>query len=189
MEFQITFDYLCPFARNANEAVTNGLAEGKDWKVNFRPFCLSQTNEEGDADVFYDAGVSGVRALQWGLAARDVDPDNFHAVHAALFAARHDEGLDIRDETVIRSAIAGAGADVEAIAAAVASGEAARRLQAEHEDLRERWGVFGVPTFISGEEAVFVRLMGRGDVEGVDRVLSMLEWTGLNEFKRTRVPR
>ncbi len=51
-----------------------------------------------------------------------------------------------------------------------------------------QWGVFGVPTFIEDEHAVFVRLMERGRVEDVDRVLSLLPEGSLNEFKRTVVP-
>src|SRR5690606_21753735 len=102
MEFQVTFDYLCPFARNANEAVLNGLAAGREWKVIFRPFSLAQVHrEEGEEDAYDDRSASGVLALQWGIAARDFDPDNFFPVHRALFAARHDRNLDIRDENVL----------------------------------------------------------------------------------------
>jgi len=49
--------------------------------------------------------------------------------------------------------------------------------------------VFGVPTFIVGERAVFVRLMDRKNPADVDRVLDLLDWTDLNEFKHTSVDR
>lgn len=190
MEFQITFDYLCPFARNANEAVLNGLAAGREWKVNFRPFCLSQVHrQEGEGDAFDDVSASGVLALQWGIAAREVDPDDFHEIHRALFAARHDQGLDIRDEAVLAQAVKEAGGDADAIAAAVASGEPAALLRKEHEESVERWDVFGVPTLIVGDQAVFVRLMSQGEPADIDRVLELIEWTDLNEYKHTRVPR
>ena len=188
MEFQITFDYLCPFARNANEAVLNGLAAGREWKVNFRPFSLTQVHR-GEADAFDDRSASGVLALHWGIAAREVDPDTVYAVHRALFAARHDKGLDIRDEDVLVAAVEEAGGDVDAIAKAVASGEPAELLRTEHQQAVERWEVFGVPTFIVGDEAVFVRLMSRGEPADVDRVLELVGYTDLNEFKRTRIPR
>lgn len=190
MEFQVTFDYLCPFARNASEAVLNGLAAGRAWKVNFRPFCLTQVHrEEGEEDAFDDREASGVLALQWGLAARDSDPDNFLAVHRALFAARHDRNLDIRDEKVLVEVVGEAGGNVGAITAAVASGEASAQLRKEHQEAVDTWNVFGVPTFIAGEEAVFVRLMDRGEPSDIDRVLDLIGWTDLNEFKRTRIPR
>ena len=37
--------------------------------------------------------------------------------------------------------------------------------------------------------ATFVRFMERGRVEDLLRVLDLLDWNGLNEFKRTRIPR
>lgn len=190
MRFEITFDYLCPFARNAAEAVVNGLAAGRDWEVAFRPFSLSQIHrEEDDPDVFADSRASGVRALHWGLAVRDNWPQEFPAAHLALFAARHDQGRDLSDEGVIRDALRRAGVDDEAAAAVVASGSPAETLAAEHTEAVRRWRVFGVPTLISGEVATFVRFMSRGRVEDLERVLTLLDWHDLNEFKRTVVPR
>lgn len=87
------------------------------------------------------------------------------------------------------AAVEEAGGDVDAIAKAVASGEPAELLRTEHQQAVERWEVFGVPTFIVGDEAVFVRLMSRGEPADVDRVLELVGYTDLNEFKRTRIPR
>ena len=191
MEFAVTFDYLCPFARNANEAVLSGLERGEDWDVTFRPFSLAQAHtEEGETAVWErPEGASGVRALLWGLATRDEFPEVFPLVHRSLFAARHDHGLDIGDESVLREAVAAAGGNPDAVAEVVASGRPGKVLASEHSEAVERWAVFGVPTFIVGEEAVFVRFMERDRVEDLRRVLELLTWTNLNEFKRTRVPR
>ena len=46
-----------------------------------------------------------------------------------------------------------------------------------------------MPTFIEGDEAVFVRFMERGRVDDLERMLDLLQWSRLNEFKRTRIPR
>lgn len=190
MRFEITHDYLCPFARNAAEAVINGLEEGREWDVTFRPFSLSQVHvEENDPDVFEDPKTSGILALQWGLAVRDHQPELFPAAHVALFGARHDDGRDISDEAVIRSALEAAGVDVDAAAEVVASGTPAKTLAAEHTEAVDRWRVFGVPTFIVDDVATFIRFMRRGNVEDLDRALAMLDWNDLNEFKRTVVPR
>ena len=191
MQFALTFDYLCPFARNANEAVLTALSSGVDWDVEFRPFSLSQAHVEVGEQAAWDRAETpaGVLALQWGVAARDTAPEAFPAVHRALFAARHDEGLNIGDEEVVRSAVARAGGDVDALGAVVASGDSLRTLAAEHTEEVERWAVFGVPTFIIGDEAVFVRFMERDRAEDVIRALDLVSWTRLNEFKRTRVPR
>ncbi len=49
--------------------------------------------------------------------------------------------------------------------------------------------MFGVPTFITDDEAVFVRFMERHKLEDLDAVIDMLGWSNVNEFKRTTVPR
>ena len=68
-------------------------------------------------------------------------------------------------------------------------GRPLKTLAAEHLEAVERWAVFGVPTFIEGDEAVFVRFMERGRVDDLERALDLLPWDRLNEFKRTRTAR
>jgi hypothetical protein len=192
--FAITFDYLCPFARNANEAVIEGLGRGSAWEVAFRPFSLAQTKVEEDEPAVWERaagsdGTRGVLALQWGLAVRDNWSDRFHDYHLALFAARHEHGADIGDAAVLGAIADSVGLDSAAVGAEVESGVPLRTLQAEHGELVEKWAVFGVPTFIANGEAVFVRMMERHRPDEIVRILEMLDWVGLNEFKRTRVPR
>lgn len=191
MKFGITFDYLCPFARNANEAVLNGMAAGRDWAPRYVPFSLAQVHiDDGDPAVWdKPSGKSGVLALQWGIAARDHFPDMFPAVHRALFAARHDQGSDINSEAIIRAAVTAAGADADAIAAVVATGTPLATLAGEHTAAVEEWQVFGVPTFLVDDHATFIRFMSRGDVDDLQRALDLLTWGDLNEFKRTTIPR
>lgn len=187
----VTFDYLCPFARNAHEAILAGVASGVLEMPHLRPFSLAQVHvEEHEPDVWESPiGKSGVLALQWGTAVRDHMPEVFPPVHLALFAARHDRGRDIKDEIVLREAVRSAGLDADEVAAIVATGEPLSVIAAEHRVAVEQWGVFGVPTFILGDEAVFVRFMERGRIDDLERALDLLEWTRLNEFKRTRIPR
>ena len=192
--FAITFDYLCPFARNLNESVIEGLEAGHAWDVSFRPFSLAQTKvEEDEPDVWDRAegeqGTWGVLALEWGIAVRDSWSRVFPSFHTALFAARHERGLDIGDPAVLAEIAASVGLDELQVAAAVASGDPQRTLQDEHQDLVAGWDVFGVPTVIVGDEAVFVRAMERHRPDEVARLLDLLSWTNLNEFKRTRIPR
>jgi protein-disulfide isomerase-like protein with CxxC motif len=191
MNFGITFDYLCPFARNANEAVLNGMDEGRDWDPRYVAFSLAQAHvAEGAPNVWDKPGdQSGVLALQWGIAARDHFPEVFPAVHRALFAARHDLGKDIKDEAVLRTAVTAAEADANAIAAVVDSGSPLETLAAEHTQAVAEWQVFGVPTFVVDDHATFIRFMSRGDVADLQRALDLLIWTDLNEFKRTTIPR
>jgi 2-hydroxychromene-2-carboxylate isomerase len=189
----VTFDYRCPFARNGHEAVVNAVREGADLDVRYLPFSLDQVHvEEGEPPVWErDPGEwgTGVTALLYGIAVRDAFPDRFLDAHLALFAQRHDHGKKLGHEDVLQEAIAGVGLDVDDVTAEVWSGRPLKTLAAEHTEAVERWATFGVPTFIEGEEAVFIRFMERGRADDVLRALDLLEWTRLNEFKRTRIPR
>ena len=197
--FALTHDYLCPFARNAAEVVVRALeAEPGDHQVDFRAFSLSQVHlEEGEAPVWQPGAEprSGVLALQWGLAVRDLLPERFPAVHLALFAARHDQGRDLNDPEVLAAAASSAGLDPGEVDKLVASGAPAAALAADHTWAVDTSRVFGVPTFVTDRRAVFVRLMDRPDSPAaaratLERVLAMVEdWPDLNEFKATAIPR
>ena len=191
--FTITYDYLCPFAHIANEMVADALAQGKPYEVLFAPFSLHQNSRaETDPPVWDDPGGidgPGVRALLWSLAVRDAQPANFLPFHLGLFNARHDAGADLGDVAVIRGVASACGVDVPEIEGVVRGGAPMEKLRSEHLWLSEEYGVFGVPTFISGDEAVFVRLMERHTLNDLERVVDQLQWTSLNEFKRTRIPR
>ncbi len=195
--FALTWDYRCPFARNAHEHVLTGLAAGAEWDVTYLPFSLGQVHvEEGQPDV-WDAPESdtGLLALQLGVAVRDGQPDHFAAVHEALFTHRHDKAGSLRDEAVLHDLLRGTGADTEAAFAAVASGSALATVKAEHTAYAASHQVWGVPTFIVGDQAVFVRFMHRPQRDGdeairtIERTLDLVEWTDLNEFKHSSIPR
>jgi hypothetical protein len=191
--FAVTWDYRCPFARNAHEAVVTALRDGADLDVRFLPFSLDQAHvEEGEPPVWErppEERGTGVLSLEWGLAVRDSFPQHFFDFHIAVFRARFDEGRKIGKEEVIREIAGEVGLDVDAVADEVASGRPLKTLVEEHTEAVERWSVFGVPTFISGDEAVFIRFMERGRTDDLERALDLIEWTRLNEFKRTTVPR
>jgi hypothetical protein len=191
--FAVTFDYRCPFARNAHESVIAGLRAGEPWEVTFRAFSLDQVHvDEGGIPVWdrpADQRGSGVLALEWGIAVRDHFPERFLDYHLASFAARHDRGLRIDDATVLAEVATSVGLDPGAVASVVAGGEPLDRLAAEHDEGVKHWQLFGVPTFITGEAATFVRFMERSRPEAITRVLGLLDWADLNEFKRTSIPR
>jgi DSBA-like thioredoxin domain len=192
-EIAVTFDYRCPFARNAHEAVVTALRAGKDLDVRFLPFSLDQAHvEEGDPPVWErqpGEWGTGVTALLYGIAVRDQFPERFFDFHLAAFAARHDEGKKLGREEVLQEAVASVGLDVDAVAEEVWSGRPLKTLAAEHTEQVERWNAFGVPTFIEGDEAVFIRFMERNRVDDLERALDLLDWTRFNEFKRTQIPR
>lgn len=196
--FGVTYDYRCPFARNAHEHVLAALRAGAPWDVEFVPFSLTQSHvEEGGTPVWDDpAKASDLVAIEAGLVVRDRFPDQFFDVHLGLFAARLDEGRDLRDESVVRDVLLANGVDAEDVLAEVA-GEGPRRMfRKVHEEAVATHHVFGVPTFIVGPHAVFVRIMTRpeGDEERarstIDHVIELIEnHDELNEFKHTTIGR
>lgn len=192
-QFAVSFDYRCPFARNGHESVVAGLRAGRDWDVTFLPFSLDQVHvEEGDPAIWdRPAGEqgSGVKALAWAIAIRDEFPDQFLDWHTAAFSARHEQGAKIAKDEVLAEIAASVGLDPAAVAAEVATGRPLKTLAQSHTDAVKNHAIFGVPTFVVGDQAAFVRLMDRGNPEDVDRVLDLLDWTDLNEFKHTSVPR
>jgi len=192
-QFAVSFDYRCPFARNGHEAVVAGLRAGRDWDVRFLPFSLDQVHvEEGETPVWErdpDVWGTGVLALCWGIAVRDSFADHFWDWHIAAFAARHDEGRKIAKPEVLREIATEAGVDTDKVAAEIATGRPLEILAQAHTEAVKRHAMFGVPTFVVGDRAVFVRVMDRKQPDDIDRVLDLLEWQDLNEFKHTSVPR
>jgi len=197
-QFAVTWDYRCPFARNFWAHVLEGLAAGADWDVAFVPFSLDQAHvEEGEPDVWdRPEPTPGLLANEAGIAVRDHFPDALTAVHRALFQARHDRGLDLREPEVVSGVLGEAGVDAAAVMAEVAGGGPRETFRKEHEAAVADHGVFGVPTVIVGNRAVFVRVMNRpeGDadlaVSTVERTLDLVStWPELNEFKHTSIPR
>jgi hypothetical protein len=192
-EFAISFDYRCPFARNAHESVVAGLRAGRDWNVTFTPFSLDQVHvEEGEPPVWErDPAIwgTGVNALLWGIAVRDAFSEKFLDWHLAAFSARHDEGQKIAKLEVLSEIAASVGLDVDAVAKEVDSGRPLETLAQTHTESVKRHSMFGVPTFVQGDQAVFVRFMTRKEPTDIDRALDLLEWPDLNEFKHTSVAR
>jgi 2-hydroxychromene-2-carboxylate isomerase len=198
LTFAVTWDYRCPFARIAHEHVMEGLLAGADWDVTFVPFSLGQVHVEDGAPDVWDAPEldTGILALQAAVVVRDSFPDRFLTVHRAFFTARHIEGAQLREEQVVRDLLTGAGVDADTVFAAIATGAPLETVRKEHEASVAEHDVWGVPTFIAGDKASFVRLMATPDGDAavatrtVERIVDLLTgWPELNEFKHTSLDR
>jgi hypothetical protein len=198
VEFSINFDYRCPFARNGNEHVVTALQAGAPWTVHFAPFSLTQVHVGDGEPAAWDQPDkrSELVAVAAGLVVRERFPDSFLSAHVELFRARHDEHGDLRDDRVVRLALDRGGVDPDAVYAELAAGWPFALLASEHEKAVAEHDVFGVPTFVTGGAAAFVRVMTRpdGDAElarrTIGRVLDLLiAAPELNEVKHTTVPR
>ncbi len=197
--FTLAFDYLCPFARNVSEHLTASLRAGSDWDVRFVPYSLAQGHVEEDEPAIWDRErpleAAGILALATGVAVRDTRPERFLDVHDALFAARHDQGRDLKEREVVADALAVAGLDPAPILAEVDRGGVLATVRAEHEQVVAGHEVWGVPTFITETRAVFVRLLERPHPdpavtrERIEQVLELVDGhTVLHEFKQADLP-
>jgi protein-disulfide isomerase-like protein with CxxC motif len=193
----MTYDYRCPYARIASNHVITALRGGAEWDVTFLPFSLTQNHVTDGAPSVWEQPDqdSGILATQASIAIRETQPDRFLDVHDALFEHRHAAAGDLRSRDVLSGVLAAAGVDTDAAWAEVDSGRPLATIEKEHTAFVESHKVWGVPTFIVGDRAVFVRLLEQsaGDVEvatrTIERVLDLVEWPILNEFKHTSIPR
>jgi hypothetical protein len=196
-EFSVTWDYRCPFARNAHEHLLTAIEAGAPYDVTFVPFSLNQMHlEEGAPPVFDDpTRHRDLLAMLVGIVVRDRRPEQWLAVHRGLFALRHDEGRDLREEPELRSVLESNGVDADSVFGEIASGWPLDTFRKEHDAAEREHAVWGVPTFIVGNQAAFVRIMTRPNGEAatarrtIDRILGLLEeFPELNELKHTSIP-
>ena len=197
LSFSVNWDYRCPFARIVHAHVVEGLLDGADWDVTFVPFSLGQVHvDEGELPIWERPDDdTGLLALQVAVVVRDTDPERFPVVHRAIFEARHAEGAQIRDEAVLRDLLTTHGVDADAVFAEVATGKPLDIVRDEHTSSVDDLDVWGVPTFMAGGRAAFVRLMDlpvdAADARrSIERAVDMLTgWPSLNEFKHTSLDR
>ncbi len=170
---------------------------GDDWHVRWLGFSLNQTRvPEGETDVWDDPEMAATRmAVEVGIAVRDGWPDAFPEVHRDLFAARHDRGQDLRDHNVVADVLVKQGLDPDQVFDEVLSCRPRDVFRIEHQTAVTEHKVFGVPTVIAGDQAVFLRLIDRPGSDAatardtVERCVDLVTgWPNLNEFKHTKIP-
>lgn len=193
--FQLSYDIRCPFAKNIHLHVVKALRDGADFDVTFVPWTLSQGyRAEGDPDVWDDPARDPEHlSLCVDVAIRDGQPEHYLDAHEALFRARHERGYRLVTPDEIRLVLEPLGVDVDAALADVAT----RR---PHQVLGDsylafaRYEAFGVPTFVVGDDATFVRYMDppSADTDSTAIITSLVTMMAnapaINEFKHTQLP-
>ena len=194
--FGLTYDYRCPFAKNIHLHVLTALKAGADLDVEFIPWTMSQGHRApGAPDVWDDPGHdAALVALAASVSVRDEQPEFFLAAHEHLYRARHERATRLATANEIVDVLAPLGVDTDKVLADIAS-RRPHLVIAESFRSMEAYEVFGVPTFIVGENATFVRYMEPPTDDGLasariieSLVTLMAEQPQLNEFKHTRVP-
>lgn len=191
--FRLNYDYRCPWTAVVHDTVLDGLDAGADWNISFEPFSLGQVHVADGGVPIWDRPEddSGLEALQVSVVVRDQFPDAFTKVHRGLFAVRHQHG-DLLDRPHIDTVLTDAGIDPAEVWPKIEDGSALATVRDEHTSQVKDLDVWGVPTFMIGNNAVFIRFMERSDGDGalairrVEQVLDLLVGEpNLNEFKHT----
>ena len=194
--FAITYDYRCPFARILHGHLVLGLRAGAPWEVEFLPFTLTQGHlEPGDADCWDDESKApDLLALEISIAAAELFPDSFLDLHHELFEFRHGKYGDLRNADLLYGLAEVCGMDVEVLKDHLASGSPRAQIAKQWRHLANDLEVFGVPTFVIGDDAIFVRLLdpatdAQASIALIEGLLAqMIDQPTINEFKHTRLP-
>ena len=194
--FRLNYDYRCPYTAIVHDTVLDALEAGADWDVTFEPFSLGQAHvAEGELPIWERPDDdSGLVALRVSVVVRDRFPDAFRAVHRGIFAIRFTDGKPLT-RTNLDGVLRDAGLDPAEVWTHVDDGTALLTVRDEHTAQVKELEVWGVPTFMVGDQAIFVRLTERSDGDGalatrrIQRLLDLIDDEPvLNEYKHTSIP-
>jgi len=180
MEFELYYDYLCPFVYRASLLVTNVAAE-RPIDVRWRYFSLAQVNSKETGWTAWDApAAEKVRGrLAFKAAEAALRQDRFDPFHANLLAARHQDRLDIDDAKVVDQVAEESGLELERFRRDLADPAILDALARDHKHAVATHGVFGTPTFVFPNGAsAYIRLAeaptGAGALQLFDSLLAIV---------------
>lgn len=193
--FELSYDYRCPFAKNIHLHVLRALEAGADFDVDFVPWTMSQGYKDDDApDVWDDPDHDpDLLALAVSVSVRDQQPDKFLVAHEALFRARHELAVRLVTIDEIDGVLRPVGVDVEMVQRDL---QTRRPHQVIGKNFKkyEKVEAFGVPTFVVGDDATFVRYMSppsddpKASIALIESLVTLMSTQPeLNEFKHTRL--
>jgi predicted DsbA family dithiol-disulfide isomerase len=182
-EFDLFYDYLCPFVYRASVLLENVRETGeRKVKIRWRYFSLTQINSKDEGWTIWDApesdNVRGRLAFKAAEAARQ--QDRFDDFHMLLLRRRHVDRADIDDVGVIERVADEAGIDIDRFRRDMADPTALSALEHDHRGAVADHGVFGTPTFVFPRgAAAYVRLSEAPEVADsvalFDRLISIAE--------------
>jgi predicted DsbA family dithiol-disulfide isomerase len=197
MEFDVFYDYLCPFVYRASVLIENVRASGdRDLKVGWRYFSLAQVNSKDEGWTVWDAPagdrVKGRNAFKGAEAARR--QGRFDDFHMPMLLARHRDRLDIDEVEVVERVAVEAGLDLDRFRRDIADPDILETLARDHRQGVAELGVFGTPTFVfQGGASAYVRLSEPPESADALRVFDALvevaaREPGILEIKRPNKP-
>jgi len=160
-EFEVSYDYLCPYVYRASVMLEGVLASGRDLKIGWRYFSLAQVNSKDEGWTVWDAPESEMVRGRLGFKAAEAArrQGRFASLHMPLLRARHRDRLDIDQVDVVERVAEEAGLDMERFRKDIADPTILESLARDHREATARHGVFGTPTFVFRDgTSAYVRL-------------------------------
>ena len=149
MEFEVYYDYTCPFVYRASLLLA-GVAGERALDVRWRYFSLTQVNSKDEGWTVWDAPagerVRGRLAFMAAEAARR--QDRFEPFHATLLRARHEGRINIDEVEAIEQVAEDSGLELDRFRRDVADPTILAALERDHTHAVSALGVFGTPTFV-----------------------------------------
>jgi predicted DsbA family dithiol-disulfide isomerase len=179
MEFELYYDYLCPFVYRASLLLANVAGE-RPIDVHWRYFSLAQVNSKEEGWTAWGAPaaerVRGRLAFKAAEAARR--QDRFDLFHANLLAARHQDRLDVDDAKVVDQVAEESGLELERFRRDLDDPAILDALARDHKHAVGTHGVFGTPTFVfTNGASAYIRLAeapsGAGALQLFDSLLAI----------------
>ena len=180
IKFEVFFDYQCPFVYRVANLIDGVRRSGREVEVRWRYFSLTQVNSKDDGWKVWTAPttekVRGRLAFQAAEAARR--QGRFDSLHMPLLSARHRDGRDLDERSVVDEVATEAGLDMARFHADLAAPDILDGLARDHTEAVRVHGVFGTPTLVFEDGAsAYVRLSkpldGDSPDEVFDRVLQV----------------
>ena len=149
MEFEVYYDYTCPFVYRASLLLA-GVAGERALDVRWRYFSLTQVNSKDEGWTVWDAPagerVRGRLAFMAAEAARR--QDRFERFHATLLRGRHEGRINIDEVEAIEQVAEDSGLELDRFRRDVADPTILAALERDHTHAVTVHGVFGTPTFV-----------------------------------------
>ncbi|HEX9099458.1 MAG TPA: DsbA family protein [Candidatus Dormibacteraeota bacterium] len=191
MEFELYYDYLCPFVYRASLLLANVAAE-RPIDVRWRYFSLAQVNSKQEGWTVWDGPaaekVRGRLAFKAAEAARR--QDRFNPFHANLLAARHQDRLDIDDAGVVEQVAEESGLELERFRRDLDDPAILDALARDHKHAVATHGVFGTPTFVFPNGAsAYIRLAEAPSGAGALRLFDSLLAIAVDEPRVLEIKR
>jgi predicted DsbA family dithiol-disulfide isomerase len=160
MEFEVYYDYLCPFVYRASLLLAR-VGDDRSLDVRWRYFSLTQVNSKDEGWKVWDA-PAGERVrgrLAFAAAEGARRQDRFAPFHSALLSARHQHRLEIDDQKVIERVAEDSGLELGRFRQDLADPAILDSLERDHRHAVTTHGVFGTPTFVFPNGAsAYIRL-------------------------------